>query len=87
MKRRRAAPLKDEEIHALRQRLAAERLEPGDDELIEEAIRQTRRLRRQLWWMDRAQRVLLRLLALKNWVRRCQGKAPLVVEESNDDEC
>ena len=87
MKRRRAPPLKDEEIHALRQRLAAERLEPGDAELIEDVIRQTRRLRRQLWWMERAQRVLLRLWAVKNWVRRCQGKPPLIVEESNDDEC
>jgi hypothetical protein len=87
MKRRRAAPLKEEELHALRQRLAAERLEPGDYERLREALREAKRLRRQLGWMDLAQRILLRMLAVKNWVRRCQGKAPLVVEEGNDDEC
>jgi hypothetical protein len=87
MKGRRAAPLKDEELHALRQRLAAERLEPGDYERLREVLREAKRLPRQLWWMALATRVLLRLLAVKNWVRRCQGKAPLVVEESNDDEC
>ena len=86
MKGRRAAPLKDEELHALRQRLAAERLEPGDYERLREVLREAKRLPRQLWWMALATRGLLRLLAVKNWVRRCQGKAPLVVEESNDDE-
>ena len=87
MKWRRGVPLKEEELHALRRRLEAERLEPGDYQRLTEVLRQVKRLPRQIWWMTVAMRVLLRLLAVKNWVRRCQGKPPLVVEESNDDEC
>jgi hypothetical protein len=78
--------LSDKQLKGLRQRLEERRLDAGDYELIGEAIRETKRLRRRLWWMGLAERVLLRMLAVKNWVRRCQGKPPLVPEEWNDDE-
>ena len=81
MRRRRSVSLEEEELRALGERLDQQRLQAGDYELLSEVIREPKRLRRRLWWMALAERVLLGMLAVKNWVRRCQGKAPLVVEE------
>jgi hypothetical protein len=86
MRRRRTVSLKEGELRALSQRLDQKRLQAGDHELLGQVLAETKRLRRELWWMGLAGRALLGMLAVKNWVRRCQGKAPLVVEEGCDDE-
>jgi hypothetical protein len=76
----------DEELKGLRKRLDEKRLDAGDYELLGKVIRETKRLRRKLWWTSLAERVLLRMLAVKNWIRRCQGKPPLVPEEWNEND-
>lgn len=76
----------DEELKGLRKRLEEKRLDAGDYELLGKVIRETKRLRWKLWWTSLAERVLLRMLAVKNWIRRCQGKAPLVPEEWNEND-
>ena len=86
MKGRRAVSLNEEELKGLLKRLEAERLEAGDYERLGQVIRETKRLQRRLWWTGLAERVLLGMLAVKNRVRRCQGKAPLVVAEGSEDE-
>jgi hypothetical protein len=78
--------IKEEELKGLRQRLDEKRLDEADFELLGQMIRETKRLRRRLWWMDLAERVLRRMLAVKNWVRGCQGKPPLVPEEYDENE-
>lgn len=86
MKGWRAESLKEEELKGLLERLNSERLEAGDYERLKQVLRETKRLQRRIWWMGLAKRLLLGMLAVKNWVRRCQGKAPLVADEGCDDE-
>jgi len=86
MKGWRAVSLNEEELKGLLERLESERLEAGDYERLGQVIRETKRLQRRLWWTGLAERVLLGMLAVKNWVRRSQGKAPLVVAEGSEDE-
>jgi hypothetical protein len=78
MKRR--AELNEEQLKGLGKRLDEKRLTEGDYQLLGEVVRETKRLRRRLWWMSLAERVLLGMLAVKNRVRGCVGKAPLVVD-------
>jgi len=82
----RAASLSEEELKGLLKRLEAERLEAGDYALLGKVLGERKRLLRRLWWTGLAERVLLGMLAVKNWVRRSQGKAPLVVAEGSEDE-
>jgi hypothetical protein len=86
MRGRRAVPLREEELKGLLQRLEAQRLQAGDYERLGQVIRETKALQRRLWWTGLAEGVLLWMLAVKNWVRRSQGKAPLVVTEGSEDE-
>lgn len=86
MRARRSISLNEEELKGLSKRLEEKRLEPGDYELLGEVIGETKRLQRRLWWMALAERVLLGMLAVKNWLRRWRGKPPLVPEEWDEDE-
>jgi hypothetical protein len=74
-----------EEILELKKRLDEGRLQPGDHELVSKMVKDTIRLRRQLWWQGHAQRLLFGMLAAVNWLRRCRGKPPLVPEEWDED--
>lgn len=85
MKRRGEVLLNEERLKGLSKRLAEKRLEARDYELLGKMIRATTRLRRRLWWMGLAERVLRRMLAMKNWVRGCLGKPPLVPEEWDEN--
>jgi len=86
MSARRAERFNVEELLGLRRRLDEKRLDPGDYELLRKVIAETTRQRRRLWWLGLAQPVLLRMLVVRNWVRRAQGKPPLVPEEWSDNE-
>jgi hypothetical protein len=85
MRERRFISLSEEELLGLRKRLEEEQLEPRDYELIARVIKDAKRLRWDLWWRGHAEALLLRMLAVKNWVRRCQGKPPLIPEEWDED--
>jgi hypothetical protein len=85
MKSKRTERFSEEELRALGRRLDARQLQPEDYPRLAEAITETKRMRRRLWWMALAERSLLRMLAVKNWIRRLQGKPPLVVEEWDDN--
>lgn len=86
MRARRSLSLNEEELLGLRKRLEEEQLEPGDYELLAKVIKDATYPRRRLWWMGHAEAMLRRMLAVKNWLRRCQGKPPLVPEEWDEDE-
>jgi hypothetical protein len=76
----------EEELRGLRERLDEERLTDEDYELLGKVIRDAKRLWWQLWWMGHVEAMLRRMLAVKNWLRRCRGKPPLVPEEWDEDE-
>jgi len=81
MKRRGSISFNEVALKGLSKRLDQKQLEAGDYELLCNVIGEAKRLQRRLWWMALAKRMLLRMLAVKNWVRGCLGKPPLVVEE------
>jgi hypothetical protein len=76
----------EEEVLGLRKRADEGKLQPGDHELIVRLVKDAKRLRRRLWWQGHAKAMLLRMLAVMNWMRRCRGKPPLVPEEWDEDE-
>lgn len=86
MKAWRRVSLDEEKLNGLRKRVEEKRLEPGDYELVGQAIRETKRLWWRCWWMGHVEAMLRRMLAVKNWLRRCRGKPPLVPEEWDEDE-
>ncbi len=86
MKGRGSVSLNEEKLKGLGKRLEEKRLDAGDYELLGKVIRETKRLRRRLWWMALAKRVLRRILAVKNWVRGSRGKPSLVPEEWDEND-
>jgi hypothetical protein len=74
------------ELRAWLKHLEERGVDAPDRELIAKLARLAKRQRWALWWMGLAERVLWRMLAVKNWVRRCQGKPPLVPEEWDDND-
>lgn len=80
----------EEKFKKLSKHLEEKRLDAGDYQLLGKmmgkVLGETKRLRRRLWWMSLGKRVLLRMLAVKNWVRGGWGKPPLVPETRGDNE-
>lgn len=87
MKRRGDILLNEEQLKGLRKRLEQKRLNAEDYELLGKMIRETKRLLRRRWWMALAKRMLLRMLAVKNLMRGCRGKSPLIPEERDENGC